>query len=182
MESVKEKEKKAFEVMKDKFGYTNHLESPRVSKVVISTGTGSLRDKNKAEIIQDRLALITGQKVSPRPAKKSIATFKLREGDVVGYQVTLRGPLMYAFLDKLFAVALPRTRDFRGVSRGAIDAMGNYTLGIKEHTIFPETSNEELKDVFGLAVTIVTTATNKEEAESFLEHVGVPFKKEEAPA
>lgn len=181
MTSVKEKEKKAFESLKGDFGYTNLFQAPRVLKVVVSTGIGSTTDKAKIELIPDRLAKITGQRPSGRQAKKSIATFKLREGQTIGYQATLRGPRMHAFLDRLFTIALPRTRDFRGLSRSAIDAMGNYTIGIKEHTIFPETSNEELKDVFGLAITIVTTATSKKEAEKFLEYIGVPFKKEEEP-
>jgi large subunit ribosomal protein L5 len=181
MNNVKEKINKAFESLKGDFGYTNLFQTPKVVKVVVSTGVGSITDKAKIELIPDRLAKITGQRPSGRQAKKSIATFKLREGQTIGYQVTLRGPRMYAFLDRLFTVALPRTRDFRGLSRNGIDAMGNYTMGIKEHTIFPETSNEELKDVFGMAITIVTTAKDKKEAEKFLEYIGVPFKKEEEP-
>jgi len=106
------------------------FQSPRVEKVVISTGVGSLKDKKKIEVIVDRLTKITGQKPSPRQAKKSIASFKLREGDIIGYQVTLRGNRMYDFLDKLIHIALPRTRDFRGVQRTAIDEMGNITIGV----------------------------------------------------
>jgi len=98
-------------------------------------------------------------------------------GDTVGYQVTLRGKRAEDFLNRLVNIALPRTKDFRGISAGAIDEMGNYTLGIKENTVFPETSDEELKDVFGMAVTIVTTAKNKKEAQAYLEHLGFPFKK-----
>lgn len=177
MEKVKEKQQKTYDSLKKDFGYTNKLEAPRLTKVVVSTGVGSVIDKGKMELIPDRLAKITGQKPSARTAKKSIASFKLREGQVIGYQVTLRGPRMNAFLDKLFTIALPRTRDFRGIPRDAIDDMGNLTMGIKEHTIFPETSNEELKDVFGLAITFVTTTSDKKEAEEFLEYIGVPFKK-----
>ena len=132
--------------------------------------------KAKIELIQDRLARITGQRPSPRPARLSIATFKLREGDIIGYQVTMRGKQMESFLDKLIHVALPQTRDFRGLKTSAIDEMGNMTIGIKEHTIFPETHNEELKDVFGMAITIVTTAGSKEEAEALLRHVGLPLQ------
>jgi len=175
--AVRLKEKGSFEAMKESFGYKNVLESPRLKKIVISTGIGSIKDKNRIEIIQDRLARITGQKPAPRPSKKSIAAFKVREGDVVGYQVTLRGPRMYSFLDRLLSVSIPRTRDFRGFSADSIDEMGNYTIGIREHTIFPETSNEELKDVFGLAVTFVTSARSAKEAEAFLSHIGLPFKK-----
>jgi large subunit ribosomal protein L5 len=121
------------------------------------------------------VARITGQKSSPRSAKISIASFKVREGDTVGLQVTLRGPRMYDFLDKLIHIALPRTRDFRGIPVTAIDDMGNITIGIREHTIFPETSDEDLKDVFGMAITIVTTAKNKKESEAFLRHLGLPL-------
>jgi large subunit ribosomal protein L5 len=153
------------------------MQSPKVQKVIVSVGVGSIKDKNKIELIEDRLSKITGQKPSARPAKKSIAAFKLREGDVVGYQVTLRGKRMHTFLDKLVHVALPRTRDFRGLKRTSVDAMGNATIGIKEHTIFPETSDEELKDVFGLAITVVTSSDNQKETLAFLEHLGFPFKK-----
>lgn len=174
-----EKVQNTFEALKEEFAYKNKMAAPKVEKVVISTGTGKIKDKGKIEVIQDRLARITGQKTSPRPAKKSIASFKLREGDVVGYQVTLRGEQMYNFLDKLIHIALPRTRDFRGLKVSAIDEMGNLTIGIKEHTIFPEAADEDLKDVFGLAITVVTTAKNKEEAKAFLTHLGIPFRKEE---
>lgn len=153
------------------------MQAPRVSKVVISTGVGSFKDKNKIQIVEDRLAKITGQKAAPRGAKKSVANFKSRQGDVVGYQVTLRGQRMYDFLDRLIHIALPRTKDFRGISPDAADEMGNYTLGIKEHTIFPETADEELKDVFGFAVTVVTTAKSKKEVVDVLSHLGFPFKK-----
>ncbi len=179
MISIKEKEKKVFETLKNQFGYTNLFMAPRLTKVVVSSGTGkaSQGDKKRNELVLDRLSKITGQKPAPRGAKKSIATFKTREGDVIGFVVTLRGKRMYGFLEKVLNIALPRTRDFRGVSPSAIDEMGNLTIGIKEHTVFPETSDEELKNVFGLAVTIVTTAKNKKEARAFFEHLGFPFKK-----
>lgn len=178
MISTKQNEKTAFKALKEKFGYTNAMEVPRVVKVVVSAGTGSAKDKKQRnEVVAGRLAKITGQKPSLRSAKKSIATFKLREGDPVGYMVTLRGARMYAFLDKLFNIAVPRMRDFRGFNKTGIDAVGNLTLGLKEHTIFPETADEDLRDVFGLAITIVTTAKKKDEAVAFLEHLGVPFKK-----
>jgi large subunit ribosomal protein L5 len=177
METLKTKIAKGFDALKGQAGYKNKMESPRILKVIVSTGVGSYKDKNKMKIVEDRLMKITGQKASPRGAKVSIANFKSREGDIVGYQVTLRGQRMYDFLDKLIHISLPRTKDFRGISPNAVDEMGNYTLGIKEHTIFPETSDEELKDVFGLAVTIVTSAKNKKEAQAFLEYLGFPFKK-----
>lgn len=158
-------------------GYKNSMQVPKILKVVISAGVGSFKDKNKFKIVEDRLARITGQKVAPRGAKISVASFKSRQGDVIGYQVTLRGARMSNFLERLVHIALPRTKDFRGISPKAADEMGNYTLGIKEHTIFPETADEELKDVFGFAITIVTTAKSKDEVIKFLTHIGFPFKK-----
>jgi large subunit ribosomal protein L5 len=178
MTQVRVQQKNFFTEQAEKLGYSNPMQSPRIEKVIVSAGTGSIADKNKVALIEDRLSLITGQKPAPRQAKKSIASFKLRQGDVVGYQVTLRGKAMYGFLDKLINIAIPRTKDFRGFKRESVDEMGNLTIGISEHTIFPETSDEELKDVFGLAITIVTTATNRTEALSFFEHIGIPFKKE----
>lgn len=179
MEITKTRVKNAFDSLKGEFGYKNVMQAPRVEKVVVSVGTGRVQDKARIALIQDRLARITGQKPAPRPAKKSIASFKLREGDIIGYQVTLRGTRMNHFLDKLINLALPRTRDFRGLKVTAIDEMGNYTLGIKDHTVFPECGEEELKDVFSLAITIVTTASERKEAEAFLRHLGMPLVKEE---
>jgi large subunit ribosomal protein L5 len=177
MDTLKTKVTKSFATLKEVHGYVNPMQSPRIQKVIINVGVGSLKDKNKIKIIEDRLVKITGQKASPRGAKIAIANFKSRQGDVVGYQVTLRGARMYDFLERLIHIALPRTKDFRGISKTAADEMGNYTLGIKEHTIFPETADEELKDVFGMAVTIVTTAKSRAEVQAFLEHLGFPFKK-----
>ncbi len=179
MQTTKEKLAKSFETLKPVFGYKNSLASPKLLKVVVSSGTGSRmkNDKNKNEFIAGRLAKITGQKPSPRQAKQSIASFKLREGEVVGQMVTLRGERMHAFVDKLINIAFPRTKDFRGLESKGIDDVGNLTLGIKEHTIFPETGDEELKDVFSLAITFVTTAKNKAEAKAFFDYLGIPFKK-----
>jgi large subunit ribosomal protein L5 len=123
------------------------------------------------------LAKITGQKPIKRGAKKSIASFKSREGDIVGVQVTLRGEKMWSFLDRLFNIALPRTKDFRGISINAVDDMGNYTLSIKENTVFPETNDEDLKDVFGFGVTIVTNLKDKNSALEFFKALSFPFKK-----
>ena len=170
MESVKEKTKKVP-------GYKNLMQMPRILKVVISAGVGSFKDKAKFKVVEDRLARIAGQKAAPRGAKIAVANFKSRQGDIIGYQVTLRGARMYDFIDRLIHIALPRTKDFRGVSPTSADEMGNYTLGIKEHIIFPETADEELKDVFGMAITVVTTAKSKEEVVSFLTYLGFPFKK-----
>jgi large subunit ribosomal protein L5 len=173
---TKERQQTAYEAIGEAMGYKNRMAAPRVEKVIVSTGVGKKRDKKVLELIQDRLARITGQKAAPRSARMSIASFKVREGDVVGFQTTIRGARMYDFLDKLIHVALPRTRDFRGIPATAVDEMGNITIGIKEHTIFPETSDEEVKDVFGLAVTIVTTATSKKEAIAFFKHLGLPLR------
>jgi large subunit ribosomal protein L5 len=177
MRSIKDKQKEAYAALKEKLGYTNPMQTPRLQKVVVSVGVGSFKDKKKIEIVADRLAKITGQKPAKRGAKKSIASYKTRTGDTVGVQVTLRGKRMYGFLDKLLNIALPRTRDFRGIPVSAIDELGNITLGVKEHTIFPEASDEDLRDVFGMGITVVTTAKNKEEAKAFLEHLGFPFAK-----
>ena len=179
--TVKEKEKEAFEKMKGIFNYKNIMATPKLQKVILNVGTGTMvkKDKNKNTAISDRLAKITGQKVALRGAKKSIASFKVRQGDPIGVMVTLRGDRMYAFLEKLINVALPRTKDFRGISRKVVDDIGNLTLGIKEHTIFPETADEDIKDVFGLSITVVSTAKTKKEGFAFYELLGMPFKKEE---
>ena len=179
MESVQTQLKTAFEAMKSAFGYKNVNQAPTIEKVVVSVGTGRIDDKHKIALIQDRLARITGQKAAPRAAKQSIASFKLRAGEIIGYQTTLRGARKIHFLDKLIHLALPQTRDFRGLKTSSIDDMGNYTIGIKEHTIFPETADEDIKDVFGMSITIVTTAKTKAEAEALLRHIGFPLQKAE---
>ena len=175
--SIKEKQAGAFDAMKADFGYKAKLAAPRLVKVVVSATTGRAKDKNRNEMVMGRIAKITGQKPSLRSAKKSIAAFKLREGDKIGVAVTLRGARMIGFLDTFFNVAIPRTRDFRGYDKKSIDEMGNLTLGVKEQTIFPEVADEDVKDLFGLAVTIVTTAKTKEEAARFFEIIGTPLKK-----
>ncbi|MDE1941303.1 MAG: 50S ribosomal protein L5 [Patescibacteria group bacterium] len=172
--------KDSFTALKAPLNMENPMQAPKLVKVVISSGFGSVKDKRKIDLIADRLAKITGQKPAVRVTKKAIATFKTRVGDPIGYQITLRGKRMNEFLDKLIHIALPRTKDFRGLSRDSVDEMGNYTLGIKEHTIFPETSDEDLKDVFGLAITIVTTSHDKAATLAFLEHLGLPLKKADA--
>jgi len=177
MKSIKEKTKESFKQLKDKLSLKNVMQAPKILKVVVSSGVGSFNDKKKIDIVVDRLAKITGQRPIKRAAKKSIATFKSREGDVVGVQITLRGEKMWSFLERLFNIALPRTKDFRGISLSAVDEMGNYTLGIKEHTVFPETADENLKDVFGFAVTIVTNQRTPQATLEFLKHLDLPFKK-----
>jgi large subunit ribosomal protein L5 len=179
MISLKEKQNKAYTALKEKLGLKNPTQSPKIMKVVISSGTGSFKDKNKNKIVEDRLTKITGQKAVLKTAKKSVATFKVRQGDPVGYQVTLRGSRMFDFLNKLVYIALPRTKDFRGLNISALDDMGNFTIGIKENSVFPESADEELKDVFGLSITIVTTVKDKKTARTFFEYLGFPFKKED---
>lgn len=178
MELIQEKQKAAFGSLKDAFKWTSPMQTPKLEKVVVSVGVGKMRaDQNKVKLVADRLARITGQKPAVRGAKKSIATYKTRMGDTVGYQVTLRGRRAEDFLNRLVHVALPRTKDFKGISDTSIDEMGNYSLGLREHSVFPETADEDIRDVFGLAVTIVTTAKNKEVAKAYLMHLGLPFKK-----
>jgi large subunit ribosomal protein L5 len=174
---IQEKLKNTYSDLKESIGYTNVMQTPAIKKVVVSVGTGKEVDKQKIQLIGDRLAKITGQKPAVRQARMSIASFKLREGDPVGYQVTLRGKRALDFTNKVVLNALPRTKDFRGIPRTGIDEMGNYTLGIKEHTIFPETSDEEVRDIFGMSITFVTSASSKEEAEKFFSQLGFPFVK-----
>ena len=169
-------QKKTFEALKAAFHYKSPMQAPKVVKIVVSTGVGAKDDPKKPNLIKERLAKITGQASAERTAKKSIATFKIRAGDTVGFQTTLRGARMQAFLDKLVHIVLPRVKDFRGLKSDAIDEMGNMTLGFKEHVVFPETSDEDSKDIFGLAITIVTTAKSKKEAEAFLRYLGLPLR------
>lgn len=178
MKSVKEKQFESFDALKTKFGYKNRLQSPKFVKVVVSSATGSAmkKDRNRNDHVLDRIAKITGQKASLRGAKQSVASFKIRQGDQVGVMVTLRGARMFSFLDKLLNISLPRTKDFRGIESRIVDSIGNLTLPIKEHTIFPETADEDIRDVFGLAITMVTTAKSKAEAKEFFTMMGLPFK------
>ncbi len=175
--TVYELNRDSFKALKDKLSIKNPMQAPKLVKIVISNGFGSIKDKRKIDLIADRLAKITGQKPAVRSAKKAIATFKTRTGDAIGYQITLRGKRMCEFLDRLIHVALPRTKDFRGINRKSVDAMGNFTFGIKEHTIFAETSDEDLKDVFGFAVTIVTNSNKKDNTLAFLEYIGLPLSR-----
>ena len=179
--NIETKVKETYEALKGSFPWANRMQIPKLEKIVISTGTGRARkDKQKTDLIQDRLAKISGQKPIARKAKKSIASFKLREGEDVGYSVTLRGKNMINFLDKFINVAIPRMRDFRGIPRKSIDEIGNLTIGIPEHTVFPETPDENIQDVFGISVTIVLTTNDKAEAEAFYEYLGMPFVKKES--
>ncbi len=175
--TLTEKEKLVFNALKDKFGYTNPMQAPRLTKVVIGTGVGSIQDKNKIKLIDKNIALIAGQKASHQLAKKSIATFKVRAGQLSGYRATLRGEKARSFVDKLIHIALPRTRDFLGVSRTSVDEMGNFTIGIKENNIFPETTDQDVKDSFGLGITLGVKSNSPEETLAYLEFIGIPFKK-----
>jgi len=179
--TVQQKEVAAYNATKEVFHYKNLMAAPRMKKVVVNVGTGTLmkKDKNKNDATSERLAKITGQKAALRGAKQSISSFKVRQGDPIGVVVTLRGKRMYAFLEKLINVALPRTKDFRGISKRVVDDIGNMTIGIKEHTIFPETADEDIRDVFGMSITLVSSAKSKKEGLAFFEFLGVPFKKGE---
>lgn len=167
----------SFDALKGDFGYTSPMQAPKIEKIVVSTGVGSVKDKKRLEMIEDRLTRITGQAVSKRATTKSIANFKTRRGDLAGFQITLRGARMQTFLEKLIHIVFPRVRDFRGLNAKSIDEMGNMTIGFKEHTVFPETADEDAKDIFGLAITINTSAKSKKEAEAFLRHIGLPLSK-----
>jgi large subunit ribosomal protein L5 len=179
--TVKELEKESYGKLKENFNYKNVMAAPRLKKVVVNVGTGTAvkKDKNKNDAIMERIAKITGQKPALRGAKQSISSFKIRQGDPIGVVVTLRGAKMYAFLEKLLNIALPRTKDFRGINKTTVDNIGNLNMGIREHTIFPETADEDIKDVFGMSITIVSTAKSKKEGTAFFEFIGFPFKKEE---
>ena len=180
IQTVKQKEKKAFETMKTKYGYKSSMAAPRLTKVVVAIGTGSGVKKNKDfnKHVMDRLAKITGQKPATRGAKKSIASFKIRQGDQVGVMVTLRGARMYGFLDKLINLSLPKVRDFQGVPQ-KLDRQGNYNLGIKEWNIFPEAEAAGASErIRGLNVTICTTTQSDEQAYALLKELGMPFVKQ----
>lgn len=156
----------------------NVMQIPKIEKIVLNIGVGEALDDPKAldAAVRD-LTTITGQRPVVTKAKKSIANFKLREGRVIGTKVTLRGDRMWAFLDRLVNVALPRVRDFRGISPDSFDGRGNYTLGLKEQLIFPEISYDDVDKVRGMEITIVTTAENDDQARALLTKVGMPFKK-----
>ena len=160
----------------EKYQYSSTMQIPALSKIVINIGVGdATQDSKKLEEAVSELTLISGQKPIITKAKKSIATFKLREGQEIGCKVTLRGLRMYDFFDKLVSIALPRVRDFRGVSKNAFDGRGNYTLGIKEQLIFPEIDYDKVAKVRGMDVVIVTTAKNDAEAYTLLDLLGMPF-------
>jgi len=162
----------------EEFGYTSSMQVPRLEKIVVSSGSGeAMNNKKLLDATSKELGQITGQKVMKTKARKSIAGFKLREGMEIGAMVTLRQDRMYEFLDRLMNIALPRVKDFRGVSANAFDGNGNYSMGITEHIIFPEIDYDKIEKIFGLNVAIVTTAKTDMEARSLLKRLGMPFKK-----
>ncbi|OHA24556.1 MAG: 50S ribosomal protein L5 [Candidatus Taylorbacteria bacterium RIFCSPLOWO2_01_FULL_44_26] len=176
--TVFELNKDSYKELKGTLGLTNPMQTPKLVKMVVSSGFGSVKDKRKIDLISDRLARLTGQKPIIRSTKKAVAGFKTRQGDPIAYQITLRGKTMSQFMDRLINIALPRTKDFRGLPRTAVDDMGNYTIGLKEHTIFAETADEDLKDVFGMGIVLVTSSKNKATTLALLEHLGLPLKRE----
>ena len=163
------------------FDLKNIMQVPRITKVIVNIGMGEALDNPKAlESAVSDLTIITGQKPVMTKARKSIANFKLREGRLIGTKVTLRGDRMWAFLDRLMSTALPRVRDFRGVSANAFDGRGNYTLGLRDQLIFPEIEYDKIDKLRGMEVTIVTTAKNDDQARVLLQLLGMPFSKKEA--
>ena len=162
--------------LKEKFQYKNVMQVPKITKISISKGIGAaVADKKLVDIGVEELSIISGQKAVPTIAKKSVSNFKLREGMPIGARVTLRGERMYEFLDRLVTIALPRVRDFRGISDKGFDGRGNYTMGVKEQIIFPEISIDKIKAISGMDITFVTTAKTDEESYELLKAFGMPF-------
>jgi large subunit ribosomal protein L5 len=173
--------KEVVPALRKAFDLKNVMEVPRIQKVVVNIGMGEAMDNPKAmEAAVSDLTTITGQKPVMTKARKSIANFKLREGRLIGTKVTLRGERMWSFLDRLMNTALPRVRDFRGVSGNAFDGRGNYTLGLRDQLIFPEIEYDKIDKLRGMEVTIVTTAKNDDQARTMLQLLGMPFSKKEA--
>lgn len=167
--------------LRKSFDFKNIMQVPRIEKIVVNIGTGEALDNPKAlEAAVSDLTIITGQKPVTNKARKSIANFKLREGRLIGTKVTLRGERMWSFLDRLVNTALPRVRDFRGISANAFDGRGNYTLGLRDQLIFPEIEYDKIDKLRGMEVTIVTTAKNDDQARTLLQMLGMPFSKKEA--
>ena len=168
----------AFKLLMDKFQYKNKMEVPKLEKITINLGLGEAKDNPKMmETAVSEIALITGQRPVVTKARKSIANFKVRQGMPVGAKVTLRGDNMYEFADKFFNIALPRVRDFKGVSKNSFDGRGNYSMGIKEQLIFPEINYDKVDKVKGMNIVFTTTAKTDEEAAALLAALGMPFEK-----
>lgn len=176
--SFKEKyEKEIVPKIMERHGWSSPLAVPRLVKVVVNTGVGKIKEEKEKEIIKKQLALITGQEPQARPAKKAIASFKTRKGMVIGYAVTLRRRRMYDFLSRLIDLALPRSRDFRGLEEASVDGRGNLTIGLREHIAFPEIIGEDVKTIFGLEATLVTNAKTRDLALELYRELGLPFRK-----
>jgi large subunit ribosomal protein L5 len=164
--------------LKQEFGYSSAMQVPRFAKVIVSMGVGEAKENKKIlDAAVEDIGHITGQKAVKTKAKKSIATFKIRQGQEIGAKVTLRGAMMWEFLDRLMNVALPRVKDFRGVNANAFDGHGNYSLGLNEQIIFPEIDFDKIEKIMGLNIAIVTTAATDKEAKSLLAKMGMPFRK-----
>lgn len=163
--------------MKEEFGYKNDMQIPRLDKIVLNIGCGAeaVRDSKKAKSAQEDLTAIAGQKALTTTAKKSIAGFRVREDMPLGAKVTLRGDRMYEFLDRLITIAMPRVRDFRGVSGKSFDGRGNYAMGLKEHIVFPEIDFDKVDETWGMDIVIATTAQTDAEAKALLKHFNMPF-------
>lgn len=179
--TIKEKyEAQAVPKLMEAFGYKNKMAVPRLKKVVVNVGTGKiLKEGERVEEVVKTLSEITGQKPVKTKAKKAISSYKTRKGLEIGAKVTLRGKRMWAFLDRLVNVALPRTRDFQGITQRSVDSYGNLNIGIKEHTIFPEVVLERVKNIFSLEVNVSSTAKNKAEGEVLFRALGFPIQNEE---
>jgi len=163
--------------LSEEFGYTNFHQVPTLTKIVVNVGLGQATENPKLlERATEELAQITGQKAVVRQARKSVANFKLRQGQNIGAMVTLRGPRMWEFFDRLTSVALPRVRDFKGTSPKGFDGRGNYTLGVREQIIFPEVDYDQVEQISGMNITVCTTANTDAEAKSLLGHLGMPFR------
>jgi large subunit ribosomal protein L5 len=175
-ELLEEYKSRVVGTLREKHGYKNVHQIPKVTKVVVNCSVGAGADSKEAlEVAKSEIALITGQRPVSTLSKKSIANFKLRKGQAIGAKVTLRGRIMYEFLERLIKMSLPRIRDFRGVSTKAFDGNGNYTLGVSDQSIFPEIELDKIKRNIGFDITIVTTARTNEEAKSLLSELGMPF-------
>ena len=172
--------KEVVPVLQKELNLSNVMEVPKIKKIIVNAGTGPFRENKEAvRVFREELAALVGQKPSERRARKSEAGFKIRQNDVVGYAATLRGPRMWAFLDKLISIVLPRVRDFRGLSRTSFDKEGNYSMGVTEHTIFPEVNQNTTKGIRHLQIVIVTDAGDKVKSEKLLSLIGLPFTKVE---
>lgn len=183
-ELYKEYKERVVPALRERMGYKNPLQVPRVEKVIVNTcvSTQSSEAKQALEEAKAEMALITGQRPAETKSKKSISNFKLRKGQVIGAKVTLRGDRMYEFLERFIRMALPRIRDFRGISPRSFDGNGNYTIGVHDQTIFPEVELDKIKRNIGFDITIVTTAKTNDEAKALLTELGVPFSDRKLPA